>query len=220
MKKNGKAIIKKPKRILFLAVLALLSVFIILFATRAAKSLVIHHEAESADMLMVLMGPIPDRVLQAADLYHREVAAKIVFCNDQQPGAPQLAARGIYLDNTSDIAKKTLSQLGVPKENIQILDCLCASTQEEAMALREFLIEHPEIKSVVVVTSSYHSKRTHRIFRKAIPGSGLDVEIYISENPYTSFRQLKWWRDRPSARMVVLEYLKLLNFYLIEQHRL
>ncbi len=214
------AAFRKHKRAWFLLLLLLFVASLVFSIRYAGENLVVSHDFDSADMIMVLMGPIPDRVLQAADFYHRGVAPKVVFCNDHQPGSLQLAEHGIFLENTADIAKKTLLQLGVPDSVIHVLDQFTASTQDEAVVLRNYLAGHPEIRSVVLVTSSYHSKRTYRIFNKAVSRAGLEVEIYASANPYTNFRQRRWWRDRPSAAMVLLEYLKLLNFYLIEQHRL
>lgn len=220
MNTNSSCRVLKPKTILIIFILILVSGLLALFINGAGKRLVISHDFDSADMIMVLMGPIPDRVLQASDLYHHGISEKIVFCNDHQPGSQQLAEHGILLDNTAEIAKKTFLQLGVPENVIHVFDQVTASTQEEALVLRDYLMNHPEIGSVVIVTSSYHSKRTHRIFNKAVTRAGLDVKIYLSANPYTSFQQKRWWSDRPSAAMVLLEHLKLLNFYVIEQHRL
>ena len=220
MKTKLKAVFRKHKRVVLVILLLIIVVLLVFFIRHAGENLVVSHDFDSADMIMVLLGPIPDRVLQAADLYHQGVAPKIVFCNDHHPGSFQLAEHGIFLENTADIAKNTLLQLGVPDSVIHVFDQATASTQDEAIVLRDHLKGHPEIRSVVLVTSSYHSKRTYRIFSKAVSRGGLDVQIYTSDNPYTNFYQRRWWRDRPSAAMVLLEYLKLLNFYLIEQHRL
>jgi uncharacterized SAM-binding protein YcdF (DUF218 family) len=211
---------RKPITIMLWIFFVLLVSYFAIFAIRAGENLVVSHNFESADLIMVLMGPIPDRVLQTSDLYHRGVADKIVFCNDHQPGALQLADYGIYLENTADIAKKTMLQLGIPDSVIHVFKHATASTQDEAVVLRDYLMNHPEISKVVLVTSSYHSKRTYRIFSKALTAAGLDVQISMSANSYTNFNQKKWWTDRPSATMVLLEHLKLMNFYLVEQHRL
>lgn len=210
---------RKPKYMI-VALLLLFLLWLLWFGIRAGSRLVIVDEIESADLIMVLMGPIPDRALQAADLYHQGISSKIVFCNDYQPGARQLLEYQIKLDNIADIAKSTLIKLGVQAEHIHILDYFTSSTQDEAIRLRDHLMQNPEIKSVVLVTSSYHSRRTYKIFCKVFRRAGLDVDLYISENPYTDFSGERWWKDRSSATMVIFEYLKLANFYLIEQHRI
>ncbi len=210
---------RQPKFI-FAALFIIFLLSTLWFGTRAGSWLVIADEAESVDLIMVLMGPIPDRTLQAADLYHQGVSSKIVFCNDHQPGARQLLEYQIKLDNIADIAKSTLVQLGVQAEHIHILDHFTSSTQDEAIRLRDYLLQNPGIESVVMVTSSYHSRRTYTIFSKVFRRAGLDIDLYISENPYTEFGGERWWEDRSSATMVVFEYMKLANFYLFEQHRI
>jgi uncharacterized SAM-binding protein YcdF (DUF218 family) len=175
-----------PKYII-ITLLLLFLLWLLWFGTRAGTRLVIADEIESADLIMVLMGPIPDRALQAADLYHHGVSSKIVFCNDYQPGARQLLEYQIKLDNIADIAKSTLVKLGVHAEHIHILDHFTSSTQDEAIRLRDYLLQNPAIESVVLVTSSYHSRRTYTIFSKVFRRAGLDIDLYISENPYTEF---------------------------------
>lgn len=207
-------------RILFVVLFIVFIVCAFVFASRAGSRLVMAHDTESADLIMVLMGPVPDRALQTADLYHRGVSSSIVFCNDFQPGARQLLEHNIILDNIADIARNTLIKLGVLPEDIIVLDHFTASTQDEALRLRDYLLENTDIRSVILVTSSYHSRRTYKIFNKVLNRSGLDIQLSVSENPYTDFNGEKWWRDRSSATMVVFEYLKLANFYLIEQHRI
>ncbi len=216
---NLRKIFRQPKFII-VALFALFISWILWFGARAGSRLVIADKIESADLIMVLMGPIPDRALQAADLYHEGVSSKIVFCNDFQPGARQLLEYEIRLDNIADIAKSTLIQLGVQAEHIHILDHFTSSTQDEAIRLRDYLLQNPDLESVVLVTSSYHSRRTYSIFSKVFRRAGLDIDLYISENPYTDFSGERWWKDRSSATMVVFEYLKLANFFLIEQHRI
>ncbi len=210
---------RQPKFI-FAALFAVFLLWMAWFGSRAGTRLVMADEIGTADLIMVLMGPIPDRALQTADLYHQGVSSKIVFCNDFQPGSRQLLEYDIKLDNIADIAKSTLVKLGVQAEHIHILDHFTSSTQDEAIRLRDHLLQNPGIESVVLVTSSYHSRRTYKIFNKVFRRAGLDIDLYISENPYTDFSGERWWKDRSSATMVVFEYLKLANFFLIEQHRI
>jgi uncharacterized SAM-binding protein YcdF (DUF218 family) len=216
---NIHKIFRQPKFI-FVALFIIFILWALWFGTRAGSRLVIADEVESADLIMVLMGPIPDRTLQAADLYHQGVSSKIVFCNDHQPGASQLLEYQIKLDNIADIAKSTLVKLGVQAEHIHILDHFTSSTQDEAIKLRDYLIQNTGLESVVLVTSSYHSRRTYKIFSKVLRRAELDIDLYISENPHTDFSGERWWKDRSSATMVVFEYLKLANFFLIEQHKI
>jgi hypothetical protein len=67
------------------------------------------------------------------------------------------------------------------------------------------------------VTSKYHSARARMIFEKAVRSFDRNIEIYIVANKYDTFNAEQWWKDRESFKQVILEYLKLINFYLREQ---
>ncbi|MCB9015272.1 MAG: YdcF family protein [Lentimicrobiaceae bacterium] len=203
--------------IFFIGIIFILSVLVI---RNMGKYLVYGQPAVKSDLIVILLGPVPDRALQAYQLYHEGYATRIVFANEFQYGSDQLEPYGIRLENTSSILKRTLVSLGVPDTNITILDKVTASTQEEALALTEYLKSSEKIKSVLIVTSSYHSRRTSKIFQKAFDKNMLHVSIISCPSKYTDFDQSKWWRDRDSAKMVILEYLKLMNYYFIEQFKI
>ncbi|NTW24665.1 MAG: YdcF family protein [Lentimicrobium sp.] len=184
------------------------------------KYLVFSQKPEKSDLIVVLLGPIPDRALQAFDLYNAGYAGKILFANEFQYGADKLKPFGIELENTSSILKRTLIKLGTAEEDVIILKKITASTQEEAQAVAEYVQLHEEIRSILLVTSSYHSRRTFKIFSKALKGADREITVISSPSIYTDFNQYRWWNDRDSAKMVFLEYLKLMNYYLIEQFKL
>lgn len=199
--------------------LALLITGFFLFG-KMGKWLVKSQNPEKANFIFVLLGPVPDRALEAFDLYKAGYAGKIVFANEFQYGADQLSPYGITLENTSSVFQRTLIQLGVKPEDIEILPQTTASTQEEAIAFRDYLSKHADYQQVLLVTSSYHSRRTTLIFEKAISKSNPDFKIVSVPSRYTGFNAEKWWENRDNAKMVVLEYVKLLNFMLIERFRL
>ncbi len=184
------------------------------------KWLIHSQDLQKSDLIFVLMGSIPDRALQTADIYHSGYAGKIVFANEQQFGAEKLKPYGIELETTASILKSTLVKLRVPQDSIEILPNVATCTQDEAIILRDYLKLHPLVKSVIIVTSSYHSQRVSRIFGKALKKSNQSVTLVISSNKYTDFKPIKWWKERDSAIMVFMEYMKLINFYLIEQFKL
>ena len=44
-----------------------------------------------------------------------------------------------------------------------------------------------------------------------------EIDIYSSPSKYDSFNVNQWWRNREDFEFVVLEYLKLANYYFREQ---
>lgn len=184
------------------------------------KYLVFSQKPEKSDLIVVLLGPIPDRALQAYDLYKAGYAKKILFANEFQFGAEKLKPFSIELENTSSILKRTLIKLGTTEDDVVILKDITASTQQEALAVSEYVQQHKEIRSILLVTSSYHSRRTFKIFTKALKRTGREIAVISSPSVYTDFNPNRWWNDRDSAKMVFLEYLKLMNYYLNEQFNL
>lgn len=94
--------------------------------------------------------------------------------------------------------------LGIPEEDVLILEGNSRSTQDEALTIREYIRNNREIESIILVTSKYHSGRAKKIFKKAL-------------NVFDPSNVKQWWKDREDIKWVVLEYLKLANFYFWEQ---
>jgi uncharacterized SAM-binding protein YcdF (DUF218 family) len=184
------------------------------------KRLIYSQQLCKSDLIFILMGSIPDRALQASQIYREGYAKQILFANEQQFGAEKLKPYGIELETTASIITRTLIKLNVAKEHIETLPNIARSTQDEAILLRDYLAQHPQIKRVILVTSSYHSRRAAIIFTKAINKAHLPVTIIMSQNLYSDFKSERWWDDRASAYMVLLEHIKLINFYLREQFAL
>lgn len=212
---------KHKKTTTLLCILVLFGMFLGLYIVPSlGKRLVYSQQLKQADLIFILMGSIPDRALQASDIYRQGYAEHILFANEQQFGAEKLKQYGIELETTASIIKRTLVKLGVAETHIEALPNIATSTQDEAKLLRDYIIQHPGIKNIILVSSSYHTRRASIIFTKAMAKANLNVTIMMSENPYSDFKPVKWWKDRASSYMVLLEHLKLLNFYLREQFEL
>ena len=80
------------------------------------------------------------------------------------------------------------------------------STLQEAQALNPCIQEHGW-QSIVIVTSSYHTRRARIIWRKAIHGEP-NIHLWIDGVTDPEFQQ-PWWRYRQSAKIWVMETTKL-----------
>ena len=58
-------------------------------------------------------------------------------------------------------------------------------------------------KTVIVVTSNFHTRRAKRIFGRLFKDAGIQVLIHPSAD--MSFRVDHWWTRRADARMWLLE---------------
>ncbi len=82
------------------------------------------------------------------------------------------------------------------------------STGQEASAVRSCLQDH-HWQSIVIVTSNYHTRRARMIWRRA---TRHDQNIHISvEGVSDPDFQHPWWRHRQSAKIWLLETMKLVS---------
>lgn len=82
------------------------------------------------------------------------------------------------------------------------------STHEEAEALRQCL-ERQGWRTVIVVTSNYHTRRAGRIWRAALRGANPPFTVYVRGVPDGAFEPHGWWRRRQYAKTWLLESSKL-----------
>lgn len=80
------------------------------------------------------------------------------------------------------------------------------STKQEMQALRPCIEDH-HWRSVVVVTSDYHTRRAGMIWRK-LAKQDPNVQIWMDGVPDPEFQQ-PWWKYRRSAKVFVMESTKL-----------
>jgi uncharacterized SAM-binding protein YcdF (DUF218 family) len=180
--------------------------------------LVAEDDLQASDMIVVLMGSLPDRILQAVDIYNERYSDKLVFVNSYRVGYDIFVERGVEIPpGNAQLSKMAAIDLGVPEENILILEGNAKNTQDEALSIREYIRNNRAIESIILVTSKYHSGRSKKIFRKALSGLDREINIYSSPSKYDPFNVNQWWKDREDIKLVVLEYLKLANFYFREQ---
>ena len=165
------------------------------------------------------MGSITDRVLQASDLYQEGYFDKLILVDENMGPVESLTIRGAHLISNTEQCKKVVSDLGIPDSCITVLPGRATSTQMEALITREYLSVHPEIKSLLIISSASHTRRAGMIFKKALKHHP-KIEILTSPSIYSSFRAKNWWRYRESTQDVVYEYIKIANFLLIDQFRI
>jgi len=165
--------------------------------------------------IVLLMGSIPDRVLGAFDLYDEGKGNKILMVRSKLIGYEELQDRGVSIPGGVDISKIVLLELGVADDDITILAGEAQSTKDEALVIRDYLVDRSEIDKLLLVTSKFHSQRSKFIFKKAL--GNLDIEILSAPTPYDPFKARGWYMDREDLQSVVTEYLKMIHFFLLEQ---
>lgn len=185
-----------------------------LAAWGAARWLVVvRADLPRADALAVLAGSSTyvERSRRAAELFREGRAPRILLTDDGQRGGWSAAQERNLL--FVERASEELRRAGVPHEKIEVIPQTVSSTHEEAVRLREYALAHG-LRSVLVVTSGYQSRRALWTMRRVFDGSGIAVGVHAVEPGLQAPRAATWWLSTLGWRLVPGEYLKLIYYRL------
>ena len=174
----------------------------------------LQHEGplEKADALFVLDGASVERWLEAYDLYVAGYAPRVVLSPGREEAAERLLrARGIRYPRPTELRRNALVQMGVPADAIVTDMGPVDNTAAEAAELRE-MARARGWRSVIVVTSKYHTRRAGFAFRRAFDGT--NVRITMRASKYDDSDPARWWRRRADFRFVISEWPKLFAYRL------
>jgi uncharacterized SAM-binding protein YcdF (DUF218 family) len=157
--------------------------------------LVVDQALQPAQAIVALAGQSPERESEAAALYHRGWAPRIVIVAGSE-------SSGLSADDRQEI----LLRLGVPEQAIVKVDERAHNTREELELAASVVPAAKE--AVILVTSKYHARRVQLTWDRATGGhrSGL-----VRIAPLDPFDADRWWDDPRGRGSVVHEYLGLLQ---------
>ena len=146
----------------------------------------------------------------ASQLFREGRAPRIVLTSDNQYGGWSSAHQRNLLFIERE--REELQSSGVPAENIESLPPPVSSTYEEALLLRDYAEAH-HLRSLLVVTSAYHSRRALGTFQHVFTGSGIEVGLKAVAPGQQSPSPASWWLRPRGWPMVGGEYLKLIYYW-------
>lgn len=198
------------RRLRFLAVA--LTVWCLL-AWVAAAALVVRADVPHADALLVLSGSSNylERTRWAARLYREGRAPLVLLTDDGQRGgwSTEEQRNPFFVER----AAAELKLGAVPADNIEVLPGTVSTTYEEAVNLRSFALSR-NLRSILVVTSAYHSRRALWTLRRVFEGSNVEVGIGSPPAGDESPGAAIWWLTPRGWQMVALEYPKMVYYRL------
>jgi len=168
--------------LLFLALVALIAFY---FAGPIVleRCLVVKSPVKKVDAIVVMAGARHERLPTAAELYRQGVAPKILLANDGVKGPwSDKYQKNLYL---VEWARESLMQMGVPEDAIVLLDFTKSGSFYDALNTRNYVLadSHPAVRSLLVVTSFYHTRRSLWAFNHVFAGTGVTVGVCPAPKP-------------------------------------
>jgi DUF218 domain len=194
-------------RTTFVAGLLVLCLGVVVFL-RVGNWLVREDALEKCTAVAVLSGAMPDRALQAAEIYRAGFAPEVWITQPTQP-KQMMSALGVPFDGEEEYSKRVLIRQGVPENAIRVLTPTIVNTADEMKVLADTL-QSRKGSTVIVVTSKAHTRRVHALWNKLENGRG---QIIVRATTADSFDPSRWWRSTHDALDVVREVLGLLNVW-------
>ncbi len=88
-----------------------------------------------------------------------------------------------------------------------------SSTWGEAIANLN-LLKQNDIHKFILVTSSFHTKRSHWVYQKLVDEMDLKMEFKVHPAKDPDIPIGDWWESRMGRKMILLEYLKTVAYYI------
>ena len=174
-----------------------------------AERLIVEKTLENADAIIVLGGShtYVERTQKAAEIFKKGIAPRIFLTDDgEQAGWSQAEQRNPPF---VELARNSLISNGVPAENIEILEPRVGGTIDEARLLSE-KVKSANLKSLLIVTSAYHTRRALATFQKVFNENNQQVTLGIAAPPTGEQTPppLSWWLSIFGWKIVAGEYVK------------
>jgi uncharacterized SAM-binding protein YcdF (DUF218 family) len=177
-----------------IALVAVILVLTVLYLARhpifrlVGEGWVVEDTLERSDAILVLSDDnfYADRATHASQVYRQGLA-------------PVVVASGRRLRPYAGIAElieHDLIERGVPKDKILRVAHDADNTREEAATLAQ-VVKQKKWRSVIVVTSNFHTRRARYIFSHVFPK---DIKIRITGARDGDFDPERWWEKRISVK--------------------
>ena len=161
------------RRALFITVAALL-----LITPLLPYGLIARTPRKHADALVILSGSATyiERAEWAARLWHEGRAPRIILTYDgQRAGWDERRQRNpSFSEREADV----LQAHGVPADRIDFIPTFVANTRQEAAQVLTHAQTH-NLRSLLFVTSAYHTRRAGWVVRRVFDGYGIETGMFL-----------------------------------------
>jgi uncharacterized SAM-binding protein YcdF (DUF218 family) len=187
-----------------------------LVAWIGARWLIVSAPLAQGDAIVVMSGSATyeERTQRAAELYTSGRANKIILTNDnEQSGWSVEEQRNIPFH---ELASRALRRRGVPSDAIETLPEPVTSTYDEARLVRGYAEAHG-LRSLLIVTSAYHSRRVLWTMRQIFHNSSTKIGLELVPPGQQTPAPATWWLHYRGWQLVVGEHVKMI-YYILRFH--
>lgn len=206
----------KTPSIVKLSVFILIFIFIVsyrMWLPIPGTFLLVKDDIHKADCIAPLVGDTYFRLKKVVELYNEGYSKNIVVSvlpergeelreyynfKNRVLGLKDMAPGEFYL--------KALEYLGLKTKDIYFTEHEVTSTYDEAIATRDFMLKKG-FKSLILITSTYHMRRTLAIFNLVFKGTG--IKIYNCTARNLKYDPDHWWLKERDVKAISLEYLSI-----------
>ncbi|NTW05756.1 MAG: YdcF family protein [Peptococcaceae bacterium] len=192
------------KKILLAVAIIILVIYITsnYWLTAYGNYLVVDESPVKSDAIVVLSGGENVlRVSRAVELFNGGYAPRLI-----------MSGGGKLTSKLTDADLMTLEavDLGIPKTAI-LKENMSRSTYQNAYYVRNIAIKY-KLKSLLLVTSNYHTRRTSYIFNKVFEGT--EVKITTVSALDSEFQPNFWWNSHEGQQKALTELPNLIIYWI------
>jgi len=208
----------KNRLVLILFILVVIGATYRLWLPLPATCLLMKDNIRKADCIVLLRGDAYFRFKKAVELYDEGYSKRIVISilperEEELREYYHFKNRVLGLKDIppKEFTLKAFRYFGKNPKGILFTDKTVTSTYDEAVATRDYMLKE-KLRSLILVTSTYHTRRALMIFRMVFRGTG--IKIYNCTARNEAYRPDSWWRSEKDVKAVSLEYMSIpYNFF-------
>jgi len=172
----------------------------------AGWALVVDEPLAPADIVVIAVDADGAGVLEAADLVHGGIAPAVAVFEDPPDAVDrEFLRRGVPYEDQSARSMRQLRSLNVTA--VEQIPAAVTGSESEGGALAAWC-DRRHFRTIVLVTTPDHSRRLHRLLRRAMRGR--PTRVIVRATRYAAFQPEAWWTTRVGVRTEIVELQKLL----------
>ena len=173
--------------------------------------LIVNEEPQPSDAIVILGGGEPGRAAEAAELFRANMAPRVVITTETSSEEfDEFRRKGITLFQGYENYLRVLNGMGVPNEKIIRIETPSEDSFDEVRHIRE-MCEKQNWKSVIIVTSNYHTRRSRLTARYILDP---DIRFIVVAARSGGLTPENWWTRRGQIRTFLIEFQKLVAYAL------